>query len=826
FLAALLCLNWSIVAQNNIVLFADDFSSGGPYPNANRWGMDSRDVYINNLLAGAAPSLGVATFDHFDENGQPYDLAIKQGDILTSVPIDLSTYGPQDQIILSFFFQARGIGDPANGTAFFVEFLDATNNWVEALELETIDNIFLGCEPSDYAFHTILIDDQAFLHPDFRMRFRVIHDDTELYDYLNLDYVKITAQPTHVRSTQDVAFSQLPTGLLDRYASMPWRHFYDLENNQLFPGELMTRFKVGVSNQFDFEKRISDTEMSIADGSTNLFSTFLLSGLQQNIPALSEEVFDNPFIAPFPDQLSNILINHFNGTEKEVTLTTTYRMEISNEESNPLELAQMVQANNQSQLNTHFGDYFAYDDGSPEHVVPDPNATHIMEFKANVDDVIAGIRIHVANSGHLEDIRLHAWKGVVDDDSDRIIDITDPMNISAYSGFSFYTFIDAETGLPNPLSIEAGETFYIGFSGQWVGYDLNNPEAAQYHFVKTPGGMAPFSHPTCAGAPMVRPVMGEEILSALDIDLQVLGTLDISGRNCEDNPIHLEFNISQNPACSPGDLPLEFELYEFNTNNTTLVFRQDDLMPSAPGQYRKIIRLNPLDAGMHDFRLVVSNDCGVGVLEFPLLVEPSIRMPLVKGVCNDEDSEQVESDTYWGVNIFSPSIDHCVDNRSAANVPSGHLVEYKGIESISLFPGFRAHSGADFLAAIEEVCFVIGSGFTEKPSEESAERQSEQERADLQSATNASIALKAYPNPFKEQLTIDFHLPTSEKVNISLYNLQGTQVATILNQAHYPAGHHQLSSYPLDLVAGIYLVELQTDDQRLFEKLIKLADRE
>jgi len=40
-----------------------------------------------------------------------------------------------------------------------------------------------------------------------------------------------------------------------------------------------------------------------------------------------------------------------------------------------------------------------------------------------------------------------------------------------------------------------------------------------------------------------------------------------------------------------------------------------------------------------------------------------------------------------------------------------------------------------------------------------------------------------YPNPFNPSTTITFHIPSNQIVNLSIYDLQGKQVATLLNRS-------------------------------------------
>ena len=71
-------------------------------------------VFINNTYSDKQITCGIATFDALDSNGRLYATASSYGfkaDQLTSQPLNLN-YTAGDNIWLSFFYQAGGLGDP------------------------------------------------------------------------------------------------------------------------------------------------------------------------------------------------------------------------------------------------------------------------------------------------------------------------------------------------------------------------------------------------------------------------------------------------------------------------------------------------------------------------------------------------------------------------------------------------------------------------------------------------------------------------------------------------------------------------------------------
>ena len=76
-----------------------------------------------------------------------------------------------------------------------------------------------------------------------------------------------------------------------------------------------------------------------------------------------------------------------------------------------------------------------------------------------------------------------------------------------------------------------------------------------------------------------------------------------------------------------------------------------------------------------------------------------------------------------------------------------------------------------------------------------------------------------YPNPFNPSTTIRFALPQSTKVKITLYNILGEEVKTIIEQ-NFDAGLHELNINSEGLSAGVYIYRLQTDAFTAVKKMM------
>jgi hypothetical protein len=79
-----------------------------------------------------------------------------------------------------------------------------------------------------------------------------------------------------------------------------------------------------------------------------------------------------------------------------------------------------------------------------------------------------------------------------------------------------------------------------------------------------------------------------------------------------------------------------------------------------------------------------------------------------------------------------------------------------------------------------------------------------------------------YPNPFIDQTRIRFYLPVTAKAEIKIFDVNGITVGQF-DAAEYPSGIHELDWAPStnNLPAGIYILQLITEENVLTQKLLK-----
>jgi len=83
-----------------------------------------------------------------------------------------------------------------------------------------------------------------------------------------------------------------------------------------------------------------------------------------------------------------------------------------------------------------------------------------------------------------------------------------------------------------------------------------------------------------------------------------------------------------------------------------------------------------------------------------------------------------------------------------------------------------------------------------------------------------------FPNQFNPATVIAYDLPSAADVNLSIYDLLGRHVATLVDSRR-PAGHHRVVWQTADpsgtrLPSGVYLYRLVADDRRITRKMLLL----
>lgn len=479
--------------QRAILPFIDDFSYDGPYPDLSLW-LDS-GAYINNTMSATPITRGVATLDGLNKFGRPYytdQNASGLADSLTSVPIDLSSYAPTDNIYLSYFYQPQGLGfAPENKDSLFLYFKNSSNQWIRVWETR-------GTTLQPFKYVILPVTNAQYLHANFQFRFINIASLNTNDDIWNLDYIKLNANRSiNDTSINDVAFSVDPTSILLNYTSMPYRHFIANQAN-----EKSTTQKVEIKNNYSLPQNVTPS----------LNATEFISGTVVNTQTLPA--------SPVPGKLSTQQ-NFLSYLISYVAPTNQSKVVIRNQYYYPPVNGTDRKHNDTIVNDAVFDNYFAYDDGTAEKSYFLLGATNFptktaLKFTLNEADTMRGLMVHFGAQapsalGKYFSIVLYQSLGT-GSISDSIILQEDLFQVKyepSYNGFSSYAF-----SVPPVLS--AG-TYYIGitqpanFGSDSIYYGLDvNTNANLQHLAYNVDGT--WFTSTINGSIMMRPVVGQEFV--------------------------------------------------------------------------------------------------------------------------------------------------------------------------------------------------------------------------------------------------------------------------------------------------------------------------
>lgn len=470
--------------------FFDDFAYKGPYPDPALW--TSRDAYINNHLAIDPVSWGVATLDALNEHGTPYDTSSRNSkvwaDTLMSHNIDLSSYQPGDNVVLSFYVQEGGAGFlPPRTDSIYVFFKNNNQIW-ERMWVNGIQNT------RDFIHVRIHADDNRFLHKEFAFMFanratKGLNNSQWHIDYVHMDANRNVAND----DINDLAITQASTTLLQGYHSMPFRHFMNNPSQYLAPNlELKVRNNTAsnLSIPYNYELTYNTQTLLQRSGNTNTQASSQSTNNLDNLPVSA---------------LGTIQADTF-------TITGTYTI------TDAVNL--QFPRNNTLSIPYHFGNYFAHDDGTPElsyFVTMHPSynipAITAVKYTLEVPDTIRGFSIFLPQEVPIprnKEFGIRIYKDLAVNGG-RDEEVYEELYI--YPKFQDTIFEMVHYKLERPVALPAGK-FYLalvqpagGFSDSlFVGLDISN-EVTEERYFSVLGNWEPSVLP---GSLLFRPIVGAD----------------------------------------------------------------------------------------------------------------------------------------------------------------------------------------------------------------------------------------------------------------------------------------------------------------------------
>lgn len=187
-------------------------------------------------------------------------------------------------------------------------------------------------------------------------------------------------------------------------------------------------------------------------------------------------------------------------------------------------------------------------------------------------------------------------------------------------------------------------------------------------------------------------------------------------------------------------------------------------------------------------------------------------------VDQDNNSECDIADACSGLNsnamlLTDPHLDNAIYGtkdyiESTTTIGLAKNLAYQAGNYILLKSGFHAQAGATFHASINNCATNLTQSMA-------ANRQS-----NIANGTT-DLSVQLFPNPFQSTTTIQLQLPTAASLQITIYDLTGKHVDTIIQTDYQAAGAHTFSwSCGINCIPGIYILTIQTDTAVISKKMI------
>ena len=466
--------------------FFDDFSYPGPFPSTTFW-LDS-NVYINNSFAIKPPSHGVATFEGLNKFGNPYspfDPSLRgKADSLTSRYINLSGLFPKDSIYLSFYIQAKGLGNaPKSNDSISVQFKVANKAW-NSVWAKNYNPKLDSVLDTVFTLIHIPIKDSAWCRDSFQFRIVNYANLSGNVNHWHVDYVLLDKNRTYKdKDFSDIAISAGNATLLQGYTQMPWRYYntlYTIDSSKCVVHNLYENKTQNVAYKFV----VNNADASHGDTSV----TFV-----KPVAAQSYVNF-NAF--------STMVLTPAAGANED-SLDFNFR--------HIIETGDNFAQNDTLKYTQHFYNYFAYDDGTAEE-----------SYGLNASDAQLAIKYFLPQADSVQGAWIHFDQeyGNVSQNLFRLAVWTDlnkaPVATSIYyqpyytglqNGFYYYPF-------DNGKKAYLKDTIYIGWQQRNnvilnLGLDLSK-DASQYVQYNVVGK---WTKSGIKGSLMFRPVLGKYVVA-------------------------------------------------------------------------------------------------------------------------------------------------------------------------------------------------------------------------------------------------------------------------------------------------------------------------
>ena len=530
--------------------FFDDFTGYRGNPKEQNWEKGG-GVFVNNTFGVNPPSYHVATFDGLNADGKPYNPIDKFAkgltDKLTSVPINLSNYTPEDSLYLSFFWQAGGNGetpDPNKGDYFTLQFKDTANKW----------NTIWTEQDINTPFQQVLkpIIDLKYFHSAFQFRFQSYGSTFGANDVWNLDYILLAANRSSSDTNYaDFAILNTPGSMLKNYSAIPYRQFYN---------HLSAQVKDNVSfNVFNYNV---PSELYLMNNDIGNFNTLKNTLDDELIEEFKIETFafgkqgNTATWVPDYSKLANL--------NKPLLLKYSYTPSVTD--------SILFSSNNKVEDSTFILNYLAYDDHSAESAIDFKNRIGMaVSYQTLEPDSIVGLAIdflQFENDLSGNEFEIFLWNSVTTGKTDESVIASQKVTFGYSNAESIAKFY-----FTKPVAVNG--TFLAGFKSeflfdrQYVGFDLNNNSSDKIRFKINDIWYSFNDLGFAPGSIMIRPIFGGNHYEPILDTKKPFGNIQVNVfPNPNSGKLYIKGSVTGLKVYNPaGILVVDQKVSEYETNH-------------------------------------------------------------------------------------------------------------------------------------------------------------------------------------------------------------------------------------------------------------------
>ncbi|VAW27307.1 hypothetical protein MNBD_BACTEROID06-107 [hydrothermal vent metagenome] len=504
--------NARIVAQQNQTIelpFWDDFSTSTGTLDTAWWTPQSQlQIIVKSGIGIDPPTVGVATFDGVNAQGQPYLPSPTDGgvDSLVSHYIDLTKVptGLRNTVYLSFFYQFYGVGEsPEEQDSLILYFKNVDGQWDKMWPKQ---GETYSTDPTIFTEIFTQVNGTQYFHPEFQFMLKATGRqngwlDNWLVDYVYMDKRRFATDNSYL----DRAFTFPPSSIFDLYTAIPFDDFVAAIDKDLL-------FKPTTTKLRNLEADLQPVEYSV-----NLYDTLnniLIEQITQDQPLVLfgkqlKEISSNPLDPDLLDTNTDslyLMLEYSVNSGDKFLIDSIFNSNIDTVFYDSLHVKEINLRKNdilRRYFNLH--NYYAYDDGTAEYGagINQPQGKIALQFNVLEGKYLNRIDIYFPNvQGNQAGLPLELF--VLNDFEGNENSVRFQSNI-AISHTGINEFISYE--LASPIFVT--DTFFIGFtnlssSEDWLTIGLDkNTDSSDKIFVNIDGNWLP--NTTVQGSIMMRP---------------------------------------------------------------------------------------------------------------------------------------------------------------------------------------------------------------------------------------------------------------------------------------------------------------------------------